>query len=151
MEGEEDIIGWFEQVSSEAALAQSRTLRKILQQNYGVEYLKKWVGDVNIHEIPDDFTLHSIFTSSIPLSSHAHFEPFLQRIADGDSSPLLTQQPITTLSLRYVPGTPHSILFIHFIFNSIHLALPVLALLKADKSTFPLLPIVLRLLFSFFA
>ncbi|XP_031742483.1 indole-3-acetic acid-amido synthetase GH3.10 isoform X2 [Cucumis sativus] len=117
MEGEEDIIGWFEQVSSEAALAQSRTLRKILQQNYGVEYLKKWVGDVNIHEIPDDFTLHSIFTSSIPLSSHAHFEPFLQRIADGDSSPLLTQQPITTLSLssgttegrqKYVPFTPHS-------------------------------------------
>ncbi|TYJ96622.1 jasmonic acid-amido synthetase JAR1 isoform X1 [Cucumis melo var. makuwa] len=116
-EEEEDIIDWFEQVSSEAAVAQSRTLRKILQQNYGVEYLKKWVGDVNIHEIPDDFTLQSIFTSLIPLSSHAHFEPFLQRIADGDSSPLLTQQPITTLSLssgttegrqKYVPFTPHS-------------------------------------------
>ncbi|XP_038900326.1 indole-3-acetic acid-amido synthetase GH3.10 [Benincasa hispida] len=114
---EEDVIDWFEQVSSEAGVAQSRTLRKILQQNYGVEYLKQWLGDVNIHEIPDDFTLQSLFTSLVPLSSHADFEPFLQRIADGDPSPCLTQQPINTLSLssgttegrqKYVPFTSHS-------------------------------------------
>ncbi|CAK9314790.1 unnamed protein product [Citrullus colocynthis] len=114
---EEEVIDWFEQVSSEAGVAQSRTLRNILQQNWGVEYLKKWVGDVNIHEVADDFILQSLFTSLIPLSSHADFEPFLQRIADGDSSPLLTQQPINTLSLssgttegrqKYVPFTPHS-------------------------------------------
>lgn len=98
---EEEVIDWFEQVSSEAGVAQSRTLRNILQQNWGVEYLKKWVGDVNIHEVADDFILQSLFTSLIPLSSHADFEPFLQRIAHGDSSPLLTQQPINTLSLRY--------------------------------------------------
>lgn len=114
---EEEVIDWFEQVSSEAGVAQSRTLRNILQQNWGVEYLKKWVGDVNIHEVADDFILQSLFTSLIPLSSHADFEPFLQRIAHGDSSPLLTQQPINTLSLssgttegrqKYVPFTPHS-------------------------------------------
>ncbi|KAI7726176.1 hypothetical protein M8C21_009626, partial [Ambrosia artemisiifolia] len=44
-------------------------------------------------------------------------DPFIQRIADGDTSPLLTKQPITTLSLssgttegrqKYVPYTSHS-------------------------------------------
>ncbi|XP_022986272.1 indole-3-acetic acid-amido synthetase GH3.10 [Cucurbita maxima] len=113
----EDMVDWFERVSSEAGVAQSRTLREILRQNCGVEYLNQWLGDVNIHQIPDDFALESLFTSLVPLSSHADFEPFLQRIADGDSSPLLTQQPIQTLSLssgttegrqKYVPFTPHS-------------------------------------------
>ncbi|XP_023512179.1 indole-3-acetic acid-amido synthetase GH3.10 [Cucurbita pepo subsp. pepo] len=113
----EDMVDWFERVSSEAGVAQLRTLREILRQNCGVEYLNQWLGDVNIHQIPDDFALESLFTSLVPLSSHADFEPFLQRIADGDSSPLLTQQPIQTLSLssgttegrqKYVPFTPHS-------------------------------------------
>lgn len=98
---DEEMIDWFEQVSSEAGVAQSRTLREILRENCGVEYLKQWLGDVNIHEITDDFALESLFTSLVPLSSHADLEPYLQRIADGDSAPLLTQQPINTLSLRY--------------------------------------------------
>ncbi|XP_022140348.1 indole-3-acetic acid-amido synthetase GH3.10 [Momordica charantia] len=117
-EKEQEIIDWFEQVTSDAGVAQSRTLRQILQQNCGVEYLKPWLGDVNIHQIQDDDSaLESLFTSSVPLSSHPHFEPFLQRIADGDSTPLLTQLPIKTLSLssgttegrqKYVLFTPHS-------------------------------------------
>lgn len=94
-----DIIDWFESVSENAGHVQTQTLRRILELNYGAEYLKKWLGDIDINEM-DACALESLFTSSVPLASHADFEPYIQRIADGDTGPSLTQQPITTLSLR---------------------------------------------------
>lgn len=95
-----DVINWFERVSHNAAFVQTQLLTQILKQNYGVEYLNKWLGNYNILEM-DACALESLFSSVVPLASHADFEPFIQRIADGDTAPLLTQQPITTLSLRY--------------------------------------------------
>lgn len=96
-----DIISWFEEVTEKAGQFQTETLRRILEVNYDVEYLKKWLGDSfkNIQEL-EGCVLESLYTSLVPLSSHADLEPFIQRIADGDTAPLLTQQPITTLSLR---------------------------------------------------
>ncbi|KAG2717241.1 hypothetical protein I3843_03G167100 [Carya illinoinensis] len=111
-----DIIDWFESVSENAGHVQTQTLRRILELNYGVEYLRKWLGDINIHDM-DACALESLFTSVVPLASHADFEPYIQRIADGDTGPSLTQQPITTLSLssgttegkqKFVPFTRHS-------------------------------------------
>ena len=95
-----DVISWFEEVSQNAGYVQTQLLSQILKQNYGVEYLSKWLGNYNILEM-DACALESLFSSVVPLASHADFEPFIQRIADGDTAPLLTQQPITTLSLRY--------------------------------------------------
>lgn len=95
-----DIIGWFEDVSKNAGSVQTQILSHILKQNYRVEYLEKWLGNYNITEM-EPCALESLFTSVVPLASHADFEPFIQRISDGDTAPLLTQQPITTLSLRY--------------------------------------------------
>ncbi|KAE9593025.1 hypothetical protein Lal_00028727 [Lupinus albus] len=111
-----DIINWFEDVSKNAGSVQTQMLSRIMKQNFGVEYLKKWLGDYNIQEM-DACALESLFTSVVPLSTHADFEPFIQRLADGDTSPLLTQQPITTLSLssgttdgrqKFLPFTRHS-------------------------------------------
>uniref|UniRef100_M1BKH6 GH3 family protein n=1 Tax=Solanum tuberosum TaxID=4113 RepID=M1BKH6_SOLTU len=96
---ETDIIGWFDEVAEDSAAVQRRTLRRILELNHGVEYLKKWIGDIKIEEI-DENVLESIYASLVPLASHADIEPFTKRIADGDTTPLLTQQPITNLSLR---------------------------------------------------
>nr|AFK49247.1 unknown [Lotus japonicus] len=113
---EYDIISWFEYVSQNAGSIQSQILSLILKQNNGVEYLKKWLGNYDIQEM-EACALESLFTSVVPLASHADFEPFIQRIADGDTAPLLTQQPITTLSLssgttegrqKFVPFTRHS-------------------------------------------
>ncbi|KAI9086611.1 hypothetical protein K1719_031205 [Acacia pycnantha] len=112
-----DIITWFEEVTKNAGSVQTQMLSKILKQNYGVEYLKKWLGNYNIQDMDDDSALESLFTSVVPPASHADFEPFIQRIADGDTAPLLTQQSITTLSLssgttegrqKFVPFTHHS-------------------------------------------
>ena len=98
----DDIIDWFENVCENAGHVQTQTLRRILQLNKGVEYLKKWFGErenLNIQNM-DACALESLFTSTVPLASHADLDPYIQRIADGDEAPLLTQQPITTLSLR---------------------------------------------------
>ncbi|KAF7823027.1 indole-3-acetic acid-amido synthetase GH3.10-like [Senna tora] len=113
---EHDIIKWFEDVTEKAGSVQTQMLSQILKQNHGVEYLKRWLGDYNIPDM-DACALESLFTSVVPIASHEDFEPFIQRIADGDTSPILTQQPITTLSLssgttggrqKFVPFTRHS-------------------------------------------
>lgn len=96
----DDIITWFQHVSENAASVQTQTLCRILKQNCGVEYLNKWLGSYSISDM-DASELESLFTSLVPLASHADFEPYIQKIADGDTAPILTQQPITTLSLRY--------------------------------------------------
>ncbi|XP_044502189.1 indole-3-acetic acid-amido synthetase GH3.10-like [Mangifera indica] len=114
--GEFDIITWFDDVSGNAGFVQRETLRQILLQNCDVEYLKKWFGDIKVQEM-DACALESLFTSLVPLVSHADLDPYIQRIADGDTTPVLTKEPITTLSLssgttegrqKYVPFTRHS-------------------------------------------
>ena len=93
---------WFEEVAKNAGEVQMETLKKILQMNHGVEYLKKWLGDIDDVDNMDAEALQSLYVSMVPLASHADLEPYIQMIADGDTSPLLTKQPITTLSLRYI-------------------------------------------------
>nr|DAD20850.1 TPA_asm: hypothetical protein HUJ06_022313 [Nelumbo nucifera] len=111
-----DIIRWFEEVAENASFIQTQTLRRIIELNFNTEYLKKWLGDIKVQDI-DSNALEALYTSSVPLVSHADLEPYIQRIADGDSSPILTQEPITLLSLssgttegrqKYVPFTRHS-------------------------------------------
>jgi len=38
----------------------------------------------------------------VPLATHANIEPYIARIADGDTSAVLTAKPITSISLRSV-------------------------------------------------
>ncbi|OAY35280.1 indole-3-acetic acid-amido synthetase GH3.10 [Manihot esculenta] len=111
-----DSIAWFDSISEKAGLVQTETLRRILELNWGVEYLKKWIGDIKVQDM-DSCALESLYTSLVPLACHADLEPYIHRIADGDTSPLLTQQPISTLSLssgttdgrpKFVPFTRHS-------------------------------------------
>ncbi|XP_043689190.1 indole-3-acetic acid-amido synthetase GH3.10 [Telopea speciosissima] len=111
-----DIIKWFEDVAENAGFVQTLTLRRIIQQNLGTEYLRKWLGDIEIQDIEPN-ALESLYTSLVPIASHADLEPYVHKIAEGNSTPILTQQPITTLSLssgttegrqKYVPFTRHS-------------------------------------------
>ncbi|KAL0788766.1 hypothetical protein Bca101_005012 [Brassica carinata] len=111
--GHADVIGWFEHVSENACKAQRETLRRILELNCGADYLRKWLGSVDVKEM-DDNSLETLFTSLVPIVSHADMDPYIQRIANGETSPLLTQEPITVLSLssgttegrqKYVPFT----------------------------------------------
>lgn len=97
----DDMMTWFEELAMNAGSVQNETLKRILEMNHGVEYLKQWLGDVDVHNM-DAQALQSLYRSVVPLASHADLDPYIQRIADGETTPLLTKQPITTLSLRYL-------------------------------------------------
>ncbi|KAF6163188.1 hypothetical protein GIB67_025052 [Kingdonia uniflora] len=116
--GDCEIIRWFEEIAENASFVQTQTLRRIIELNFETEYLKKWLGNINMQEMEPNL-LESIYTSLVPLVSHADLEPYIQRIADGDLGAILTQDPITTLSLRVYPIKPGGRI-LEFIYSSKH-------------------------------
>ncbi|KAK6158852.1 hypothetical protein DH2020_006166 [Rehmannia glutinosa] len=93
----EAVIEEFEALSRDAGSVQKQTLKKILEENGGTEYLLRW--GLNGRTDP-----HS-FKACVPLVSHNDLEPYIQRIADGKTPSALTAKPITTISLS--SGTTH--------------------------------------------
>ncbi|XP_050384789.1 jasmonoyl--L-amino acid synthetase JAR6 isoform X2 [Argentina anserina] len=87
----EKVIEDFEAMTSNAERIQKETLKKILEQNRSAEYLQL-LG-------LDGRTDPESFKRIVPLVTHKDLDPYIQRIADGDSSPVLTGKPITTISL----------------------------------------------------
>ncbi|PRQ58406.1 putative GH3 family protein [Rosa chinensis] len=87
----EKVIDDFEAMTSDAERIQKETLKKILEQNRSAEYLQL----LGLNGRTDLET----FKRVVPLVTHTDLDPYIQRIADGDSSPVLTGKPITTISL----------------------------------------------------
>ncbi|GJM89880.1 hypothetical protein PR202_ga06105 [Eleusine coracana subsp. coracana] len=87
----EETINEFEAFTRDAGRVQRDTLKKILELNGGAEYLKHFGlgGRTDVES----------YKSLIPLCVHSDLEPYIQRIVDGDRSPVLTGKPITSLSL----------------------------------------------------
>lgn len=90
----EKVIEDFEAMTKDAERVQIQTLKKILEENASAEYLQN-LG-------LDGRTDPESFKAIVPLVTHKDLDPYIQRIADGDSSPILTGKPITTISLRYL-------------------------------------------------
>lgn len=89
----ESIIEEFETLTKDASRVQRETLQKILEQNGETEYLKQF----GLAGRTDPET----FKACVPLVTHQDLEPYIQRIFDGDTSPILTRKPLTALTLRY--------------------------------------------------
>lgn len=87
------VIEEFELMTKDAERVQRETLKRILEVNASAEYLQNFGLDGR--------TDLESFKSCIPLATHKDLEPFINRILDGDDSPILTGKPITTMSLRY--------------------------------------------------
>ncbi|KAF2315231.1 hypothetical protein GH714_038515 [Hevea brasiliensis] len=87
------VIEEFEAITKDAERVQIETLKKILEENGCAEYLQN-LG-LNGRTDPESFRDY------VPIVTHKELEPYIQRIADGDSSSVLTRKPITTISLRY--------------------------------------------------
>ncbi|XP_059312514.1 jasmonoyl--L-amino acid synthetase JAR4-like isoform X1 [Lycium ferocissimum] len=87
----EEVIEEFEALTKEAGKVQEETLKKILEENGGTGYLQQW----GLNGRTDSES----FKACVPLVTHKDLEPYIQRIADGDLSPVLTGKPITTISL----------------------------------------------------
>ena len=86
------VIEEFEALTRNAEKVQKETLKKILEENGSAEYLQNsgLIGRTD----PESYKAY------IPIVTHTDLEPLIQRIVDGDSSPILTGKPITTISLR---------------------------------------------------
>ncbi|KAK0582431.1 hypothetical protein LWI29_025619 [Acer saccharum] len=81
----------FESTTKDAERVQRETLKKILEENGSAEYLQN-LG-LNGSTDPESFK------ACVPLVTHKDLEPYIHRIADGDTSPILTGKAITTISL----------------------------------------------------
>ncbi|KAG9457780.1 hypothetical protein H6P81_002288 [Aristolochia fimbriata] len=90
MEELSPFIELFEAETKDAERVQRETLEKILEENEDTEYLKKF----GLKGRRDEET----FRKCVPLASHQDFLPFIERIADGDSSPVLAAKPFTALT-----------------------------------------------------
>jgi auxin responsive GH3 family protein/jasmonic acid-amino synthetase len=95
--GEEEVIAEFERLTRNAAAVQRETLRRILDENAAVEYLQR-------HGLAGR-TDPDTFRACVPLATHDDLEPYIARVADGDTSPVLTAKPITSISLRFVSSS----------------------------------------------
>ncbi|GJN06471.1 hypothetical protein PR202_ga24200 [Eleusine coracana subsp. coracana] len=87
----EEVIAEFEMLTRDAAAVQRETLRRILAENDTVEYLQG-LG-LSGRTDPESFR------ACVPLVTHQDLEPYIARIADGDTSAILTAKPITSISL----------------------------------------------------
>nr|AIC64081.1 JAR1 [Gentiana rigescens] len=87
----EDVVNEFEAMTKDAERVQRDTLRKILEENGGTEYLQQWGLDGK--------TDPESFKACVPIVTHEDLECYIVRIVDGDDSPVLTGKPIKTISL----------------------------------------------------
>lgn len=85
------VIQEFEEITKDAEKVQKETLKKILEMNKEAEYLQN-LGLGGRNDVES-------FKACVPLVSHDDLDPYIQRIIDGDRSPILTGTPLTSLSL----------------------------------------------------
>ncbi|KAJ4831523.1 Jasmonoyl--L-amino acid synthetase jar4 [Turnera subulata] len=85
------VIEDFEALTKDVGTVQRETLKKILELNGSAEYLQN-LG-LNGRTDPESFK------SCVPIVTHKDLEPYIERMMDGDFSPILTGVPITGLSL----------------------------------------------------
>ncbi|XP_047061295.1 jasmonoyl--L-amino acid synthetase GH3.3-like [Lolium rigidum] len=87
----EKVIAEFDRLTRDAANVQRETLRRILAENGAAEYLQS----LGLAGRTDPGS----FRACVPLATHADFEPYINRIVDGDATPVLTGKPVTSISL----------------------------------------------------
>ncbi|XXG42278.1 hypothetical protein AAC387_Pa01g2596 [Persea americana] len=106
------VIEDFEAATKDTERVQRETLTKILEENGESEYLQ----GLGLGGRTDAES----FKSCVPLVTHKDLELYIQRIADGDGSPILTGKPIETISLSSgtTQGKPKFLPFNEELMNS---------------------------------
>ncbi|PON97529.1 GH3-like hormone conjugating enzyme [Trema orientale] len=85
------VIEEFEALTKDAERVQRETLKQILEENGSAEYLLS----LGLNGRTDTES----FKACVPIVTHKELETYIQRIADGETLPILTGKPITTISL----------------------------------------------------
>lgn len=87
VEQNKKILDFIEDVTSNADQVQQKVLSEILSRNANVEYLKRY--DLNGH------TDRDTFKKLLPVISYEDIQPDIDRISNGDTSPILCSKPIS--------------------------------------------------------
>ncbi|BAT92473.1 hypothetical protein LR48_Vigan05g132500 [Vigna angularis] len=82
-----EILNFIEDVTANADEVQKRVLSEILSRNANVEYLRR-------HGFNGQ-TDRDTFKNLLPVINYEDVQPDINRIANGDTSPILTSKPIT--------------------------------------------------------
>lgn len=85
-------LQFIEEMTRNADAVQQRVLDEILTRNSQTEYLKRFKLD----GVSDRQT----FKSNIPVVTYEDLQPEIQRIANGDRSPILSAHPISEFLTR---------------------------------------------------
>ncbi|CAM8917384.1 unnamed protein product [Rhodiola kirilowii] len=80
-------LRFIEEMTRKADLVQERVLAEILSRNANTEYLKRY----NLGGATDRKT----FKEKVPVITYEDVQPDIQRIANGDKSPILSSSPIS--------------------------------------------------------
>ena len=83
-----------EELTSNADQVQRRVLEEILTRNADVEYLRR-------HDL-DGRTDRETFKNVMPVITYEDIQPEINRIANGDKSPILSSKPISEFLTRFV-------------------------------------------------
>jgi len=109
VEQNEKILEFIEDVTANADKVQKRVLSEILSNNANVEYLKRH----GLHGQTDRET----FKKLLPVITYEDIQPDINRIANGDTSPILCSKPISEFLTRYAAHTYIQIyIFSHLLF-----------------------------------
>uniref|UniRef100_A0A1J3GCA1 Jasmonic acid-amido synthetase JAR1 n=1 Tax=Noccaea caerulescens TaxID=107243 RepID=A0A1J3GCA1_NOCCA len=88
------VIDEFDEMTRNAGQVQRQTLKEILEKNKAAIYLQNCGLDGNATTDPE-----AAFKANVPLVTDVDLEPYIKRMVDGDSSPILTGLPVPAISL----------------------------------------------------
>jgi len=88
------VIDEFDEMTRNAHQVQKQTLKEILLKNQSAIYLQNCGLNGNATD-PEE-----AFKSMVPLVTDVELEPYIKRMVDGDTSPILTGHPVPAISLR---------------------------------------------------
>jgi auxin responsive GH3 family protein len=88
-------LQFIEETTRNADAVQERVLAEILSRNAETEYLKRF----KLHGATAD---RDTFKSVIPMITYEDLQPEIQRIANGDRSPILSAHPISEFLTRCI-------------------------------------------------
>ena len=88
----EDALKEIEKLTAKAGEVQYVILKEILKRNVETLYLNKYMKrSKNVSE----------FKTCVPVITYKNIYPYIQRIANGEDSSLITGQPITEMLCRF--------------------------------------------------
>lgn len=89
----EEALKELEKFTAKADEVQENILKEIIARNCETEYLKKYMGgSKDVLE----------FKQSVPVITYKDIHPYIQRIANGEDSSLISGHPITEMLCRFL-------------------------------------------------